>query len=155
VTNVEFKNLMASIPTCVAVVWGITKSNAMFGCTISSLVSVSIQPNAEEILFVLKRVSSTGANLRDCERFKISVLEENQSHIAKEFSERSPANEPYQIKHLGTWWDEVVAEFTLELSGAYERENATLFIAKVISIRHNQHVKPLVYVNRSYQKIEN
>ena len=152
--NSEFKNLMACIPTCVAVIWGTTNSRSVFGCTISSLVSISIQPGNEEVLFVLKKLSHTGAKLRECQTFKISVLEENQSHIAKKFSEGFPGNENSNVNHFDDWSNDVVSEFTLELIGEYEREASILFVAKVIKIFHTQNAKPLVYLDRNYVRIK-
>jgi len=56
------------------------------GATISSLTSLNVSPQKEELLLVLKKNSHTIAMLRRNPFFAISILNRNQSEVAKHFS---------------------------------------------------------------------
>jgi flavin reductase (DIM6/NTAB) family NADH-FMN oxidoreductase RutF len=84
--------MMSLVPTSVSVV-SCRDANSIHGCTISSLVSVNIQEESPEILFVLKKQSLVGEKIRANNFFTINVLSVGQAEVARKYSnDRSPEN---------------------------------------------------------------
>ena len=59
----SFRDIMSLVPTSVSILSCIQNS-LIYGCTISSLVSVNIDEKSPEIIFVLKNESLIGKNIR-------------------------------------------------------------------------------------------
>ena len=144
---------MAAIPTSVGIVWGFNNEGLDFGCTISSLVSSSIEQQNEELLFLLKKNSRTGAEIRRAKNFKISILATHQIEVAKSFSSGSSFTQQNHANHFAEWPHNVVSEFTVQFVECYERNAAFIYIAKVLNVRHSSEIKPLVYYNREFTQL--
>jgi len=69
----SFRDIMSLVPTSVSILSCIQNS-LIYGCTISSLVSVNIDEKSPEIIFVLKNESLIGKNIRLGNLFTINVL---------------------------------------------------------------------------------
>ncbi|NDE11366.1 MAG: flavin reductase [Chitinophagia bacterium] len=76
---------MSLVPTSVSVL-SCLENDLVFGCTISSLVSVNIDETNPEIVFVLKKNSLVGKKIRSGNFFTINVLSINQEILAKKYS---------------------------------------------------------------------
>ena len=69
------------------------KNQLIYGCTISSLVSVNISDKFSEILFVLKKESIMGSLIENNTYFSINLLNSSQKQIAEKFANsRTPDN---------------------------------------------------------------
>ena len=87
--KLSFRDIMSLVPTSVSILSCI-QNNLIYGCTISSLVSVNINEKSPEIIFVLKKESLIGNSIKLKNFFTISVLTSNQIGLAKRYSkERS------------------------------------------------------------------
>ena len=81
---------MSLVPTSVSVI-SCLDEGLIYGCTISSLVSVDVQEENSEIVFVLKKQSLVGEKIKINNTFTINVLTADQVDQAKKYSaERLP-----------------------------------------------------------------
>ena len=78
----SFKDTMSLIPSSVSVI-SCFEEGLIYGCTISSLVSVDVQEDNSEIIFVLKKQSLVGEKIKVNEFFKINVLSSSKDEIAQ------------------------------------------------------------------------
>ena len=69
----SFKDIMSLIPSSVSVV-SCLEEGIIYGCTISSLVSVDVNDENPEIIFVLRKQSAVGDKIKTwVEFFSISM----------------------------------------------------------------------------------
>jgi len=88
----NFREIMSLVPTSVSVLTCYSSDN-IYGCTISSLVSVNINDKSPEILFVLKKESIIGNLIESNKFFSVNLLNSSQKQIAEQFANnRSPDN---------------------------------------------------------------
>lgn len=81
----RFRSMMGTFPTGVAVI--ATEWNGeLFGATINSLTSVSLDPCM--LLFCTSEGSATGAAIRQRGLFSVSILGQHQSNLSARFTER-------------------------------------------------------------------
>ena len=71
--ELNFRDIMSLVPTSVSVI-SCREESSIYGCTISSLVSVNVQEENPEIIFVLKKQSLMGEKIRANNFFTINVL---------------------------------------------------------------------------------
>jgi flavin reductase (DIM6/NTAB) family NADH-FMN oxidoreductase RutF len=79
----RFRSVMGTFPTGVAVIttaW----NGELFGATINSLTSVSLEPSM--LLFCTSEGSATGAAIRRRELFSVNILGEHQSDLPSRFT---------------------------------------------------------------------
>lgn len=82
-----FREHFARIPRHVAVL-GLYAGNQVYGVTISSLQSVSINEHKQVLAFVLKKDSSFSQILIEKKTFTINLLADNQEDISKVYSDQ-------------------------------------------------------------------
>jgi flavin reductase (DIM6/NTAB) family NADH-FMN oxidoreductase RutF len=127
------------------------------GATISSLISLNVNPQKEELLLVLKKNSHTITVLRKSPLFTISLLNRNQSEVAKYFSMSReilnsrehliPSRFQEKIVHFAINPSaELVCEFTKE----YIQDESVIVIANVLQTKINDLSKVLTYSQRTY-----
>lgn len=154
----SFKNAMSEIPTSVSVVSSIEQQK-IFGCTISSLVSLDVNVESAKILFVLKKESLVGNKIISNKNFSVNVLAESQQHYAKYFSqERNPDvidDNKWHVENI------IYAElknakvvFNCELSSVIEFYSANVFVGKVLNIKNSLGRRPLIYSSRKFTGIK-
>jgi hypothetical protein len=159
----NFRDVMAGIPSCVGVV-SIKRDEHLFGCTISSFISLSVDQGAEKVLFVLKSDSQTGLRLKDGHNFTVSILNANQSEIARVAGSGLPPDELTQFliensesssSGLSIIRDCIIG-FELLLEQSISVENAELFICKVLGVHLTQsdYSAPMVYLKRRFGYFE-
>ena len=149
--NDKFKEVMSLIPTSVAIAWIRNDQSEIFGCTISSFISVSVEKENEAIAFVLRNDSRTGYAISNSENFTISILSKDQVEIANIFSRGLPIAEMNSaIRTYPTWNDCSTCEFSLKLQRQILLSNSTIFIADVVSFLSRPRLEPLVYSARKY-----
>ena len=153
--DAEFRNAMSLIPTSVSIVALISNSKVT-ACTISSLVSVSIDPQNPEILFVLKKESHTGSLIKKDKFFTINILAKNQQSFALEFSKQRDLDQEFDSNK----WSLGSSNF-VELNGSrvimdcqinqvYENHLADIYVAKVLNYKFDSTVPALIYDERKY-----
>ena len=148
-----FRDVMSLVPTSVSVLTHL-ENNLIFGCTISSLVSVNISEETPEIVFVLKKDSLFGNKIRTGLYFTINVLSSDQSDLAKIYStSRDPAiaSEPnWQIDKGFAAIRGCRSVINCQLSKVYDSHAADIFIGSVLSYSGDAEKSALLYDARSY-----
>ena len=148
---------MSLVPTSVSVL-SCLENDLVFGCTISSLVSVNIDETNPEIVFVLKKNSLVGKKIRSGNFFTINVLSINQEILAKKYSNN---RDPDLISEV-TWriQDNFVelrdSRLTLncKLSRVYDSHEASIFVGSVVKYSGDKEQSALVYDSRKYGGFE-
>ena len=131
------------------------KNQLIYGCTISSLVSVNISDKFSEILFVLKKESIMGSLIENNTYFSINLLNSSQKQIAEKFANsRTPDN-----LEDSTW--NLAGNNFAELRNAravmncvfvrrYIDHGADIFVGNVQSYIGNDKIDGLLYDSRRY-----
>jgi flavin reductase (DIM6/NTAB) family NADH-FMN oxidoreductase RutF len=151
----NFRDAMSLVPSSVSVLATWVDSR-IYACTISSLVSVNISSDDPEILFVLKKDSSTGDLIKANKFFTINLLSHKQRDSADEFS--SPRTISVGIDST-KWRLEAGNQLELiesrvfmscELIQVYEDHLADVYIAKVLKFKFDNTEPALIYDERKY-----
>ena len=131
------------------------KNQLIYGCTISSLVSVNISDKFSEILFVLKKESIMGSLIENNTYFSINLLNSSQKQIAEKFANsRTPDN-----LEDSTWkiTDNEFAELhnaraviNCVFNRRYIDHGADIFVGNVQSYIGNDKIDGLLYDSRRY-----
>ena len=150
----KFKDVMSLVSTNVSVLSCI-KNKLIYGCTISSLVSVNISDEFPEILFVLKKESIMGSLIENNSYFSVNLLNSSQKQIAEKFANsRTPDN-----LEESTWkiTDNKFAELhnaravmNCVFNRRYIDHGADIFVGNVQSYIGNDKIDGLLYDSRRY-----
>ena len=148
---------MSLVPTSVSVI-SCREESSIYGCTISSLVSVNVQEESPEIVFVLKKQSLVGDKIRANNFFTINVLSVGQDGVAHKYStERLPDNilDSNWIVD-GNFAAVLNSRITMncKLLKIYDNHAADIFVGQVVKY-FGDHSKPsLIYDARRYGKFQ-
>ena len=148
---------MSLVPTSVSVI-SCREESSIYGCTISSLVSVNVQEEGPEIVFVLKKQSLVGEKIRANNFFTINVLSVGQDEVAHKYStERLPEN----ISDHGWIIEGDFAEIpkcrimmNCNLLTIYNNHAADVFVGQVIKYSGDQSQASLIYDARRYGRFQ-
>lgn len=155
---VSFRDVMSLIPTSVSVL-SCLHHEKVYGCTVSSIVSVNVDNGKEQVIFVLRKKSVIGSKIILNKMFTINILSSEQIHLADRYSrEREPEDQQgvdWQIlSGLFAQLPNVRAILNCEFSCVYTDHEADIFVAKVISYKGIKDVSALIYNSRKYGVFE-
>lgn len=155
----QFRNLMAEIPTCVGVIVARCESQ-LYACTISSLISLSVDSGKEEVLFVLRTGSTTGEVLKLCGRFGVNILNKSQSPIAiaaggslKGIELKNYLSEVFRTQgHEELVFRQAKVFLSLKLKNVISSETSEIFICTVEMNEsfYDSSSPPLIYSSRRF-----
>jgi flavin reductase (DIM6/NTAB) family NADH-FMN oxidoreductase RutF len=159
----SFKDLMAQIPSCVGVI--VFESVTGIGaCTISSFVSISVENGLEQVIFTLKRASTTGGKIKEIEKFSISILKSDQKDIAKLAGRNLPPKdvEAQVLNNCERNSDNILVikesfiTFVLKFQEAFSVGNSEIYVCQVLSGEQISNVKnlPMVYFERKFNTVQ-
>ena len=153
----SFKDTMSLITSSVSVV-SCFEEGLIYGCTISSLVSVDVQEDNPEIIFVLKKQSLVGEKIKTNKFFTMNVLSASQDEIAQKYS---AARLPENISDSNWIIEGNFAEIlkckiimNCKLIQIYDNHAANIFVAKVIKHSIDQSQLTLIYNARKYGRFQ-
>ena len=153
----SFKDTMSLITSSVSVV-SCFEEGLIYGCTISSLVSVDVQEDNPEIIFVLKKQSLVGEKIKTNKFFTMNVLSASQDEIAQKYS---AARLPENISDSNWIIEGNFAEISkckiimnCKLIQIYDNHAANIFVAKVIKHSIDQSQLTLIYNARKYGRFQ-
>jgi len=131
------------------------KDHLIYGCTISSLVSVNISDKFSEILFVLKKESIMGSLIENNTYFSINLLNSSQKQIAEKFANsRTPDNLEDSTWNLaGNKFAELRnarAVMNCVFVRRYIDHGADIFVGNVQSYIGSDKIDGLLYDSRRY-----
>jgi flavin reductase (DIM6/NTAB) family NADH-FMN oxidoreductase RutF len=151
----NFRDAMSLVPSSVSVLATWVDSR-IYACTISSLVSVNISSDDPEILFVLKKDSSTGDLIKTNKFFTVNLLSNKQRDSAEEFSN----SRSISVGIDSTKWHlksgnqlELIGSrvfMACELIQVYKDHLADIYISKVLNYRFDNSKPALIYDERKY-----
>jgi flavin reductase (DIM6/NTAB) family NADH-FMN oxidoreductase RutF len=152
--KMKFRDVMSLVPTNVSIISCIS-NQLIYGCTISSLVSVNISDEFPEILFVLKKDSMIGNLIETNKYFSVNLLNSSQKQIAEKFANnRSPDN----LKDSN--WEIADDKFAVlnntravmncVFTRRYIDHGADIFVGNVRSSIGNNKTDGLIYDSRRY-----
>lgn len=148
---------MSLVPTSVSVI-SCLDEGLIYGCTISSLVSVDVEEENPEIIFVLKKQSLVGEKIKINNTFTINVLTADQVDQAKKYSaERLPdriSDSSWIIESKFAEISKSRIALNCELLKIYEDHAADIFVGKVIKHSGDQSQPSLVYDARKYGRFQ-
>lgn len=154
----SFKDLMSLIPTSVSVVTCLAERQ-VFGCTISSLVSLDVAIDSAKILFVLKKKSLIGSEISKNRFFSINVLTNTQQKYAEYYSRERESDQVddnrWQIEDAkyALLLNSIVI-FKCELHEVIDIYPANIFVGKVIDAKPGLEEMPLIYSSRKYHELK-
>jgi flavin reductase (DIM6/NTAB) family NADH-FMN oxidoreductase RutF len=144
---------MSLVPTSVSVI-SCREESSIYGCTISSLVSVDVKEESPEIVFVLKKQSLVGEKIRANIFFTINVLSVGQADVAQKYStERSPENildSNWSIDGDFPEMSKCRIIINCRLLKIYDNHAADIFVGQVVKYSADQGQSSLVYDARRY-----
>ena len=148
---------MSLVPTSVSVI-SCREESLIYGCTISSLVSVDVQEENPAIVFVLKKQSLVGEKIKAFDFFTINVLSARQDEIAQKYSrDRSPANiSDHSWIVEGDFAEIPECRITMycKLLKIYDNHTADIFVGQVVKYSGNQSQASLIYDARRYGRFQ-
>jgi flavin reductase (DIM6/NTAB) family NADH-FMN oxidoreductase RutF len=148
---------MSLVPTSVSILSYI-ETDLVFGCTISSLVSVNIDEKNPEIVFVLKKESLIGEKIRAGTFFTINVLSINQDVLAKKYStSRDPEMKSEKTWKINNNFAEINNPRVIlncKLVQIYSSHAADIFVGAVLKYSGDTSLSALIYDARTYGKFE-
>ena len=149
----SFKDIMSLIPSSVSVV-SCLEEGIIYGCTISSLVSVDVNDENPEIIFVLRKQSAVGDKIKATKFFTINVLSATQDEIAQKYSsERLPesiSNSSWIIQSEFAEIPKCRITMNCKLLNVYNNHAADVFVGQVIKYSGDQSQASLIYDARRY-----
>lgn len=155
VDSEQFKASMGKLPTGVTVISTVL-SNELFGFTANSFTSVSLKPPL--VSFCLNKAAGSLEAFRKSSNFAVSVLAENQSVLAKHFSTGQSDkfhNQDYQLGSVSNCplINGAICWIECEKVSEYNGGDHIIFIGKVIKVKINNNLKPLIYFARGYRNL--
>ena len=150
----KFKDFMAKVPTCVAVVASVLDAEIQ-ACTVSSLTSFDIEDPG--VLIVLKNNSRTLQAIKQSGNLSAGILSNGQVDLAEHFA----AKEKDLDVDRGQYFEKL-AQFSMpylkscqgvvfcELVKIEELKNASIVFGRVLEILNLETESPLIYSNRKF-----
>ena len=152
-----FKDVMSLVPTSVSVLSCI-EGGFVYGCTISSLISVDVRQENPEIVFVLKKQSLVGDKISTNYFFSINVLSENQDSLAKKYSTNRLPEETldsdWKINNNFAELSNCRAILNCKLLKIYDTHAADIHVGTVMNYSGVRNQLPLIYDSRRYGKYQ-
>lgn len=153
-----YTKAMGATATGVSVVTTIGAAGR-FGITVSAIASVSADPPL--LLVCVNRKNPSVAAITQNGRFAVNILAEHQSDIARSFSGRPLAGEPYEFRK--TDWqagafgmpvlNAAAAQFECEVDSIHDAGTHRIFIGRVVAAERGSHA-PLVYSSRTFGRFD-
>ncbi len=150
----SFKDVMSAVPTSVSLI-SCVESDKVYGCTISSLVSLDVSDASAKIAFMLKKESLVGKTIITNESFSINVLSAEQEYLARHYSNVRSPDSITEDK-----WDILNDKFAhiknariildCEHHDIFDKYPANIYVARVVDSSVNKALLPLIYESRNF-----
>jgi flavin reductase (DIM6/NTAB) family NADH-FMN oxidoreductase RutF len=151
-------DFMRGLTYAVSIILTAGKDGSPHGATISSLISVNVDPKNEELLLVLKRKSHTISIIRENPLFTVSLLSRNQTEAAKYFSMDRDTLHLNEYLTQSKFEEKTVyfvqnpaAELVCQFSESYSRDESLIVIANVLETKIHDLSNVLTYSQRTYR----
>lgn len=152
----EFRRLLGTFPTGVAIITTRTAGGVPVGLTCNSFSSVSLEPPL--VLFSLRKASSSLEAFRAAPSFAINILSQEQDALSARF-----ASSKITDKFEGIAWsagsrglpliDDCLASFECRVYASHEAGDHVIFIGEVESMRGGETNEALVFYKGAYMML--
>jgi flavin reductase len=129
------------------------------GATVSSLASISVDPPLVNV--TLAKGTRTHDMMKRAGFFGVSILSSRQQLLSERFSgavseehDRFEGVEYFDILEHIPVLNGGLASLGCRIVHSYEMANSTLFVGEVVASQLGKDDTPLVYVNRTYRRLE-
>ena len=146
----NFKKTLSKFTTGITVVC-VEKNNKIYGKTVNSFNSLSLQPPL--VLFSLGNYSSSIKKFIDCKYLTINILSNNQKDISNHFSKKNPSIEKINFikgRYNTSFIKDSIGCLECMLTEKIKKGDHIIFICKVINVSYDNKLKPLSYFNSQY-----
>lgn len=151
---IEFKNFMAEVPTCVAIV-ATQIDTGIQACTVSSLTSFDVETPG--IMVVLQKHSRTLDAIKRSSVFSANILSQDQTSLAQHFSSKTKKSDSEESQFF-EFSQLLVTPFLKSCQGVIfcklervlDMEHASVIFGRVIGLEKFKNDLPLVYFKRKY-----
>lgn len=151
----EFKEAMSRMANTVCVLSVRNSDDRIHACTISSMVSLSVVQDNEMLIFVLKKDSKIGRQIKNLHNFSICILSEGQGTYASEYSNLRDDEFVSESKWIPFRTDFVYLRdakvfFACRFHKCIEDYSSDIYVAHVITQQILNNNSCLIYENRNY-----
>jgi len=157
VTSDKFREVMGNYATGITVVTTRGKDNQIYGLTVNSFTSVSLDPLLVLVCFD-NRLSSL-SHFNHSKRFGVSILSEHQEEFSRLFAKKD-ATRPPDIYFDGPEGQpllrDALAYMECEVVDIYPGGDHQIFLGKVLTantLSANSGIKPLMYFRGRYHRL--
>ena len=149
----SFRTAMRRFAVTVSIITT-TKDDGKSGMTATAVSSVSMDPPA--LLVCVNRTATIHSDMELGKKFCVNILSADHSGLSSAFGGKLPAHERFS---LGTWHaerdgppylDDAQANLFCTVDATIDYGTHTIFIGKVIAVRLQGAVRPLVYGDGRY-----
>jgi flavin reductase (DIM6/NTAB) family NADH-FMN oxidoreductase RutF len=152
----QFKDLFAAVPRPVVVV-GLVDGDKIFGVTISSLQTVSVDDHHQVLSFTLRKNSFFASKITQSSKISINILSSSQFEISEFYSNPNRNNEEHL--QFNTW--KLSGENNLSINDSYlsasvalinsfDFGSSTIYFVSMEELLSFTKSDVLVYGNRTY-----
>ena len=152
----EFRSALGCFPTGVTVITTLDPRGDSIGITANSFNSVSMDPPL--ILFSLGRRAFSMRAFLSTDHFAVNVLSMDQLHLSDRFAKAS--ENKWAEVHFELWDSGVpilpgcAANFECRTEHTYDGGDHVIFVGRVIRMRHDPAIKPLLFHQGQYRAVE-
>ena len=156
----DFKDALASWPSGVSVVACRSEEGLLYGLTVSSFASVSVEPPL--VLVCLNNANRLPTMIEAVGGFTISILSRGQEAAANYFASRGRApTAEFHDDHPGAWTaggrpvlQGAAGWLGCDLHQHMPAGTHTIFLGRVVEARAAEERAPLLYFRRGYRGVE-
>jgi len=155
-----FRAAMGAFPTGVTVVTVASDDGTMYGMTVNSFSSVSLDPML--VLVCLDQASRGAGLIERASAFAVNVLSAGQQDLSAWFADRHrPAGSmmfdgvPFGSGATGCpILDEATASFDCRLRQLHRAGDHLVVLGEVVALTHRPHLEPLIFHAGTYKSLE-
>jgi len=154
----DLRQIMRRWVTGVAIV-SVEYNGVRHGATVSSLASVSLEPPL--VTITLSKQSRTHQMIEHASIFGVTLLSLDQQPLSERFAgavseeqDRFEGVEYFEISEHIPVIKGGLAALACRIVHEYAMADSTLFVGEVIASQLGEDQNPLVYINRTYRKLE-
>ena len=150
VNSQNFKKTLSKFSTGITII-ATNKNSTLYGKTINSFSSLSLSPPL--VLFSLDIKSSKLKIFKNTKFISINVLSNKQKSISDNFAKNIPdwKSIDYQLlKNGNPIIKNCISNLHCQLVDKIKKGDHIIFICKVLKVKNNDKLKPLIYFNSKY-----
>lgn len=155
--GVDVRTVMRHFASHVTVVTSALDTGELFGLTVTAFASVSLEPPV--VLICIRNESTATQLFAKSMRYCINILTESQQPIAEKFSLTGEAGRFIGLDyHIGKGGSPVIegclGYIDCKITHILREGDHTIFFGEAVDVS-GEDKRPLLYLNRSYVKLEN